>query len=141
MKAITIAGGLTRDAVLRTTQAGENVLGFSVAVDHRQGQETVPMYFDCSLWGKRGEALKTFLTKGKKVAVSGDLMPLREHNGKTYLTVRVSELTLMGGGERRDDAPAGYDQSPLAGGTRPNAGGGRGRADMDDDIPFNPELR
>ncbi len=126
MKQIIIAGGITRDAVVRHTQSGDAVAGFSVAVDERSNQDKRTLYFDCSLWGKRGEALAQYLTKGSRVTVAGDLST-REHEGKTYLTVRASEVTLQGGGERRDDAPR---DRP-----RDDAGSSR-RDDLDDDIPF-----
>jgi len=105
MKNIVIAGRLTRDAELRRTQNGEPVLGFSVAVDDGYGQNKRALFFDCSLFGKRGESLGNHLGKGTSVTVSGDFST-REHNGKTYLTVRVNELTLQGGGARgsNDDA-------------------------------------
>ena len=101
MKAITIAGRLTKDADLRTTTGGDQVCGFSVAVDDRSGREKTTMFFDCSLWGKRGEALGQHLTKGTSVTVSGDLGK-REHDGKTYLTVRVNDVTLQGGKPQGD---------------------------------------
>ena len=129
MKSITIAGGITRDAVNRTTQDGENVTSFSVAVSEGFGDKKRSLYFDCALWGKRGSALSQYLTKGSRVAVSGDLST-REHNGKTYLTVRASEVTLLGGGEKRDhvNMPPGYEGTAAA-------EADRGRI-PDDEIPF-----
>ena len=62
MKQITIAGGLTRDATLRRTQNGDPILGFSVGVS--EGRDKPSTYFDCSLFGKRGEALEQYLRKG-----------------------------------------------------------------------------
>jgi hypothetical protein len=54
---------------------------------------------------------------------------VRVHEGKAYLGVSVNEVTLMGGGqareERRDD-DRGYQPS----------GGGRGSSALDDEIPF-----
>ena len=126
MKNITIAGGITRDAELRTA-GSDKVLGFSVAVSEGFGDKKRTLYFDCNLWGKRGETLAGMLTKGSKVAVAGDLST-REHNGKTYLTIRANEVTLMGGGQRNDDA-GGY------GGGRSSGGYGAG-ADDSDDLPF-----
>jgi len=100
MKNITIAGRITRDAENR--QAGsDNVTGFSVAVDDRQGKEKSTLFFDCSLWGKRGEALSQYLVKGASVTVSGDLSK-REHDGKTYLTIRANDVTLQGGKSQSD---------------------------------------
>lgn len=127
MKAITIAGNIGKDAEVRSTQGGDKVTGWTVAVEDRTGKEKSTIWFDCTLWGKRGESLAQYLTKGSKVCVSGELST-REHNGKTYLTIRAEQVTLMGGKpegqreERREDPPA-----------QRNA--------MDDEIPFAPEVR
>jgi len=137
MKNITIAGNIGKDAVTRKTQGGDAVTGWSVAVEERQGQEKRTVWFDCNLWGKRGEALAQYLTKGGKVAVSGELST-REHEGKTYLTIRADQVTLLGGKSEggRDDAGGG---SGYGAGGGPNSGG---RPDLDEDpIPFGPEVR
>ena len=136
MKNITVAGGITKDAVTRSTQSGDKVTGFSVAVSEGFGDNKRTLYFDCTLWGKRGEGLAQYLTKGGKVAVSGELST-RDHEGKTYLTIRVEQVTLLGGkpdGERqeRSQQSSGYG----AGGSANS-----GRSDMDDEIPFAPEFR
>lgn len=124
MKTITIAGNIGKDATTRTTQGGEKVTGWGVAVEERNGQEKRTIWFDCTLWGKRGESLAQYLTKGTRVAVAGDLST-REHEGKTYLTVRADQVTLLGGGEKREE-PSRSERAPAG-----------GRADMDDsEIPF-----
>ena len=127
MKAIIIAGNIGKDAEVRSTQGGDKVTGWTVAVEDRTGKDKSTIWFDCTLWGKRGESLAQYLTKGSKVCVSGELST-REHNGKTYLTIRAEQVTLMGGKpegqreERREDPPA--QRNP-----------------MDDSIPFAPEVR
>lgn len=126
MKNLTIAGGIGKDAVTRTTQGGDKVTGFSVAVEERNGQEKRTIWFDCSLWGRRGEALAQYLTKGTRVTVSGDLST-REHEGRTYLTLRANDVTLQGGGQRNDSGSA------AGGGQREQSSG---RAEYDDEIPF-----
>lgn len=98
MKQAIVAGNITRDAVQRRTQGGDPVTSFSVAVNDQRTKEAV--FFDCSMWGVRGDKVAPYLKKGTKVTVSGDL-GRRDHEGKTYLTINVSELTLMGGGERQ----------------------------------------
>lgn len=120
MKTITIAGRLTRDA--ETRDASDNrVTNFAVAVDHWDGREKSAMFFECALWGSRGEKLAQYLTKGASVTVSGDFST-REYEGKTKLNIRVNDLTLQGGkqdGERR------------------GGGGGEPQHSIDDqDIPF-----
>lgn len=127
MKNLTIAGGVGKDAVTRTTQGGDKVTSWSVAVDDRQGQDKRTLWFDCSLWGKRGEALSQYLTKGTRVAVSGELST-REHEGRTYLTLRANEVTLLGGGDRGAAPAGGAAGNPTPGG-------------YDDEIPFSPEVR
>jgi single-strand DNA-binding protein len=137
MKHITIAGGLTRDAELRRSQGGDPILGFSVGVS--EGRDKPSTYFDCSLFGKRAEALEQYLKKGGKVTVCGDFST-REHNGKTYLQVRVSDVTLQGGNVERvrdDDRgqdPTGYQDRR---GGFP-AGGTHNPMDDGDLIPFAP---
>lgn len=134
MKNITIAGRITRDAVTRTTQQGDKVTGFSVAVDDGFGQNKRTLFFDCSLWGKRGDALAQYLVKGASVTVAGDLST-REHDGKTYLTIRVSEITLQGGKSDGQQRGGGYG----AGGSPSSQPSGR--PDFDDSIPFLMEWR
>ena len=132
MKSIMIAGNIGRDAVTRTTGGGDKVTGFTVAVEDRQGKEKSTIWFDVAIWGARGERLAEYLTKGGKVAVSGDLST-REHEGKTYLTVRADQVTLLGSkqeGQREEPKASGY------------GAGGRPSDDMGgDDIPFAAEWR
>ena len=121
MKTITVAGNIGKDAVVRSTQSGEKVTGWSVAVEERVGQDKRTIWFDCTLWGKRGESLAPYLTKGGKVAVSGELST-REHEGKTYLTVRADQVTLLGG-KQDGEGPANSKPSGLG-------------QDMSESIPF-----
>jgi len=137
MKSITIAGNIGKDAETRTTQGGDSVTSFNVAVEDRQGKEKSTLWFTCSLWGKRGDNLSQYLTKGSKVTVSGDLST-REHEGKTYLQVRVDQVTLLGGVQRDDDR--GHDPS----GKQDRRGGTLSKGSpMDDmeEIPFMMEWR
>lgn len=104
MKTITIAGRLTKDAEMRTTQNGDRILQFSVAVDDYNNGQKGTAFFDVAVFGKRAVSLEQHLTKGGSVCVSGDF-GTNEHNGKTYLKIVASNVTLMGSPQRRDDAP------------------------------------
>jgi len=139
MKSITIAGRVGKDAENRQTQGGDNVTGFTVAVDDGYGQNKSTLWFDVSFWGKRGAAVSQYLKKGAQVTVTGDL-GTREYNGKTYLTIRANDLTLQGG-NRDGGQSGGYSGAASDGynaGGRPSGGALR---DMDDEIPFAPEMR
>jgi single-strand DNA-binding protein len=126
MKNLTIAGRLTKNAETRDV-GSDRVTSFSVAVDDRQGKEKGTLFFDASLWGKRGDSLAPHLTKGSSVTVSGDL-GTREHNGKTYLTIRVGDVTLQGG--KASGGGGGESQEPARTGTRTAA------YDLSDEVPF-----
>lgn len=131
MKNITIAGNITRDGELR--EAGSNkVASFSVAVNGYANREKTVHYFDCSIWGRRGESAMQFLTKGAKITVTGDL-GTREHNGKTYLTINANDFTPMGGGQSQ----GGNQDSGYGGGGQPSNSGG-GFDIGSDEIPFLP---
>lgn len=103
MKQITIAGGIGKDAVIRRTNDGDAITGFGVGVNDGYGDKKRTIWFECSIFGKRGEKLADYLTKGSRVVVSGEF-GTREYEGKTYFTVRVNEIELMGGGERKDES-------------------------------------
>lgn len=133
MKTISIAGNIGKDAVTRSTQSGDKVTGWTVAVEERNGQDKRTIWFDCTMWGKRGEALAQYLTKGGKVAVSGELST-REHEGRTYLTINANQVTLLGGKSDRQDDSRPQDSGGYGAGGRPGAG------DMDDAIPFAPSV-
>lgn len=125
MKNLTIAGRLTKDAETRDA-GGSRVTGFSVAVDNWDGKTKGTLFFDASWWGDRGEKMAQYLTKATAVTVCGDL-GTREHNGKTYLTIRVTDVTLQGGkpasGGEGFSGPAGKASAPA-------------HYDLDDSIPF-----
>lgn len=137
MQQLTLAGTIGKDAEIRRTQSGEAVAGFSVAIDNgkdKQGNKRETTWIDCSLWGKRGEALGPFLTKGSRVAITGR-PTVREHNGKAYLGCSVDQVTLLGGGQKQDQGAGyggNYQEPPAQGGGAP-AGGYEGG-----DIPFSP---
>ena len=103
MNNYNVIGRVGKDAVTR--QAGsEPVTGLSLAVDSGYGDKKQTLWLDCSLWGKRGEKVAQYITKGSQLGVSGEL-GTREHDGKTYLTLRVGEVSLIGGkpqGERQE---------------------------------------
>jgi len=100
MKVITLAGTVGKDAVLRRTQGGEPVLGFSVAVDDGYGENKSTIWFDVTVWGKRGQSLEPHLVKGTRVTVSGEF-GTRQHEAKTYFTCRANDVAIQGGGEKR----------------------------------------
>lgn len=127
MQSITITGGLGKDATLRTTQAGEDILSFNVGVSQGYGERKSTNWYRCNVWGKRGRTIGQYLLKGVKVTVQGELS-IGEYEGKTQFDIRVNEVEWERRGDGRGEVKKPYD-----------SGGGTSTgfdADLDDDVPF-----
>jgi single-strand DNA-binding protein len=101
-----LVGRLTRDAELKYTNSGQAVCHFSVATSSRRkkGDQWVDeaSFWEVDLWGKQGESINQYLTKGKLVAVEGAMRQDRwEQDGQSRMKVIVSANTvqLLGGGQ------------------------------------------
>ena len=70
---IEVIGNLTRDPEVR--EVGENtVCNFSVASNRKRSDgEEVVTYFRCAAWGRTGENVAKYLSKGRAVCVEGTL--------------------------------------------------------------------
>ena len=125
----TVAGNLGKDAELRTAGSGQ-VLSFSVAATTGFGQREQTNWVNCSIWGKRGEALAQYLKKGTPVTVTGEITT-REYEGKTYIEMNVYNVKLQGRANNSGgNAPA--QQQPQK---QPAPAAGQSDT-YDDDIPF-----
>jgi len=136
MKILNIAGNIVRNAETRHTQA-DSVTSFTVAVNTGSGERKTTDYVECALWGKRGETLCQYLTKGTVVSVSG-VPRIRqfEHKGehRAEMQIRVNEIGMHGG--RSTDGEYVKPQSHQADYNAPGAAVG-----LDEDIPFALEWR
>jgi single-strand DNA-binding protein len=130
MNACNFIGRVGKDAVLRHTQAGKAVLGWSIAVDRGFGDNKQTIWIDCALWGDRGSKIADYVRKGDRIGVCGEL-GTREHDGKTYLTLDVRDVTLLGNKTDRDESPRDLSK-------RQNKPDSAPAADplADDEIPF-----
>lgn len=126
-----ITGNITRDVELRSTGGGLSVANFTVAVnDRRKNQQTGewedrPNFIDCTMLGKRAEALAQYLTKGTKVSIEGKLRWSQwvDKNGggkRSKIEVVVDEVELMARGEKRPSEAVAEPQTGM----------------YDEDIPF-----
>lgn len=102
---VILIGRLTRDAELKYTANGQAVCKFSLAINRRRknGDQWVDEanFFDVVLWGRSGEAINQYLTKGKQVAVEGELRQDRwEQDGqnRSKIEIMANNVQLLGGG-------------------------------------------
>lgn len=67
---VTLIGRLVADPETRSTPSGKSVCSIRIAVD-RKGREKETDFFSCTAFGQTGDALATYATKGRLVAVVG----------------------------------------------------------------------
>lgn len=96
MRQITISGNIGNDVQVNSTQSGNKVANFSVAVRQNRPDnngEYGTDWFRCSVWGTRASTVEKFYKKGSHVVVTGSLS-INEYNSKTQLQIDVSDFDL-----------------------------------------------
>jgi len=142
---VVLVGRLTRDAELKFTNSGFAVAKLGLAINRRKkaGDQWVDEanFFDVTVWGKQAESLNQYLTRGKQIAVEGELRQDRwEQDGHPRSRVYVSATNIMLlGGSGGNSQPAGGgikkdNTSSKSFNSYPSAG--MDMAEFEDDIPF-----
>ena len=146
MNKIVLIGNLTRDPDSRSTPSGVTGCSFTIAVNRRfpsQGTERQTDFFRINAWRQLGENCARYLTKGKKVAVVGELQArtYEDKDGNTRMSLDVSadEVEFL--------SPRGSEEGGYSGGNQGYSGGSQNRGTVQpdttgfaditsDDIPF-----
>lgn len=108
---LSFAGTVGRDPETRAA-GSSSVTEFSVAVNgyDRRAKAKTTTWLKVNIWGARGEQLAGLITKGGKVAGSGTFevqtYTNKDNETKTTYVVTVTDITLQGGGQEREAAPA-----------------------------------
>lgn len=70
---VAIAGRITKQPEMRTTQSGKNVTSFTVAVerDYQTGGEKKVDFINCVIWGAGANFVSTYFNKGSMILVTG----------------------------------------------------------------------
>ncbi len=156
---VLLMGNLTRDPELRVTPKGTPICQFSLAInrqfkmDSGESREEV-IYVDVEAWGKQGETIAKYVTKGRPLYVEGRLRldQWEDKNTKekrSRMKVVLEQFQFLGdsrggGAGGGGGAPAGeYDQT---GGSSPERHSPPPRAsapakpaaqeNLDEDVPF-----
>ena len=155
---VFLIGNLTRDPELRVTPKGTAICQFGIAVNRQFKDESgatrdETTFVDIEAWGKQGELVSKYLTKGSLAMVEGRLK-LDQWEDKTSgqkrskIKVVLDNVQFLstrggaggGGGGGAASAPAdGIDQTtperhsppPRSGGAKPAA-----QENLDEDVPF-----
>lgn len=141
MNNITIAGQLGKDCESRFLPNGDAITSFSVA--DSQGRDKPTIWWNCSIYGKRGESLAQYLTKGQAVTVGGTITERewtdKDGNKRKAMDIRVADVALQGG-KRESSGNEGYQGGTGQRDTPKPAAKPQRAPDadpfIDDDIPF-----
>ena len=123
---VILLGRLTADPELSSTPQGVSVAKFTIAVDrnYTQGGERKADFINCIAWRGTGEFISKYFTKGKSIAVVGEIQTRSwdaPDGTKRYATeVIVNEASFAG--DKKDDAPINAPDNALMG--------------NDDELPF-----
>lgn len=124
MNKLILIGNLTKDPETRTIPSGKTVCTFDLAVNDRQGNAT---YFRVSVWEKQGENCQRFLSKGRKVCVTGPVSAraytTQSGEARVSLEVTANEVEFLSPANAGSPAPAPVASAPAM-------------IPVDEDVPF-----
>jgi len=109
MNKVILIGRAGKDAELRYTQGGTAVASFSLATTKKYRSKSGELeektaWHNIVCWGKTAETAAEFVSKGKQVAITGEIEYSKydDKDGQTqYKTeIVVEELELLGGPKR-----------------------------------------
>lgn len=154
---VMLMGNLTRDPELRVTPKGTPICQFSLAINRQfkmesgESREEV-IYVDIEAWGKQGETIAKYCTKGRPLYVEGRLRldQWEDKNTKekrSRMKVVLEQFQFLGdgrgggggggaraegGGEEGGGAPERHSPPPRGGGAaKPGS-----TENLDEDVPF-----
>jgi single-strand DNA-binding protein len=118
---VILMGNLTRDPELRSTNTGQSVCNFSLALnrsykDASGNWQDATDYIDVIAWGPLGERVQQYVTKGRPVLVTGRLQNRTwEQDGQKRNKVEVvaNDVTFLGGRGEGGNSEGG-DTSPAS---------------------------
>lgn len=113
LNTIVIMGRLTAAPELKTTQNGINCATFTVAVErsvkNKDGEKQTD-FIPCVAWRNTAEFVCKYFTKGKMIAVAGELQTRKytdkDGNNRTAFDVVANNVSFCGDSSANNAAPA-----------------------------------
>lgn len=111
---IILIGNLTKDPELRYTPQGTAVASFGLAVNSRikskDESRDETLFMDIVVWGKMGETVSQYLSKGRQALVEGRLRERKwegsDGQQKRRMEVVADNVRFLG---KKDDSTGGRD--------------------------------
>ena len=109
MNKVQILGTITRDVELRYTQSGSAIANFGIAYNDKWKDQSGQVkekahFFDVSAFGKKGEALNQYFSKGQRILIDGSLdFQQWEKDGQKHskVSIKLDNFDFI---ERKDGA-------------------------------------
>lgn len=156
---VLLMGNLTRDPELRVTPKGTSICQFSLAINRQFKMESGETreevtYIDIEAWGKQGETIAKYVTKGRPLYVEGRLRldQWEDKNTKekrSRMKVVLEQFQFLGdsrggggggGGGPSAASEPGIDQTASPERHAPPSRGGPAKPgaqeNLDEDVPF-----
>lgn len=149
---VMLIGNLTRDPELRVTPKGTAICTFSLAVNRKFRDESGAdreevTYVDIEAWGKAGENISKYCTKGRPLFVEGRLRldQWEDKNTKekrSRMKVVCENFQFLGGGrgEGGNGGEGGGESrsfsSPAPRSSAPSRPAPAAQENLDEDVPF-----
>ena len=124
MNSVNITGRVCNDVELRYTPSQMAVVKLNVAVDDGYGEKKKTYFIPVTVFGKQAENCEKFVSKGKKIAVTGKIVTgsYEKDGRKVYTTDVVADrVEFLERAEKSQPKENDYPQ---------------GFAALDEDIPF-----
>lgn len=151
---VMLIGNLTRDPELRVTPKGTAICTFSLAVNRKFRDESGAdreevTYVDIEAWGKSGENISKYCSKGRPLFVEGRLRldqwedkNTKEKRSRMKVVCENFQFLSSGRGDGAGGGAAEGGERPAAGPPRRDSGGGSParpaptQEKLDEDVPF-----
>ena len=140
---VFLMGNLTRDPQLKYTQSQMAVCDFGLAINRKMRLASGEMkeettFVDVTAWGKQGEAISKYVTKGRPLFVEGrltlDQWQDKDGQKRSKLRVTLEKFEFLDSGGRGGAAQGGggSQAAPGPGYSGPSGGG--------EEYPYNQDL-
>ncbi len=150
---VMLIGNLTRDPELRVTPKGTAICTFSLAVnrkfkDESGGEREEVTYVDIEAWGKAGENISKYCTKGRPLFVEGRLRldqwedkNTKEKRSRMKVVCENFQFLGSGGGARSENGGGEGGEgrtynAPAPRSAAPSRPAPAQQENLDEDVPF-----
>lgn len=116
MNSIAVTGRLGNDPEVKYTQSQKAVCHFSLADNVGFGKYKTTNWYQCEAWGKTGEAIKEYVSKGHELSIIGELKieEWKDDNGKEHRVVKITVNRCQFIGGKPNDEGSAKSPAPTA---------------------------